>query len=217
MIDPFHIAVAIGPLAIYFLLVGYIRMQKKPLVTTGGRELAALAFALIGFAAIGPMELFFPRAAVMWLGSKVWLLMSILYALSIMLVILNSRPRIIVYGLDGEELGDYLREVFASLDPHALWLGNNVVSPALGIQAIAESAGPGQVSHLVATSRAQDFDSWLVVERELAALLRPIRISNRRAGQYFLLAGLILLCISAIALLKDPQATTQAMRLMLRR
>ena len=217
MIDLFHIAVAIGPLAIYFLLIGYIRMQKKPLVTTGGRELAALAFALIGFAAIGPMELFFPRAAVMWLGSKVWLLMSILYALSIMLVILNSRPRIIVYGLDGEELGEYLREVFARLDTHAHWLGNNVVSPALGIQAIAESAGPSKVSHLVATSRAQDFDSWLVVERELAALLSPIRISNRRAGQYFMLAGLILLCISAFALLKDPQATTQAMRLMLRR
>jgi hypothetical protein len=122
-----------------------------------------------------------------------------------------------VYGLEGEELGEYLREVFAKLDPHAHWLGNNVLSPSLGIQAIAESAGPGKVSHLVATSRSQDYDSWLLVQRELAALLSPVSVTNRRAGQYFLLAGLILLCISAFALLRDPQATTQAMRLMLRR
>jgi hypothetical protein len=217
MIDSFHIAVALIPLATYFLVVGIIRLQNRPMLTTGGREIAALAFALIGFAAIGPMELFFPRAAVMWLGPKVWLMLSILYALCVLLVILNSRPRIIVYGLNGEELVEIALRVFQRIDPKAQWLGNQVLSTDLGIQATVETAGPGRVSHVVCAGRFQDFEGWLLLERELAIELREVRISTRPAGQLFLMASLILFAVAGFSLLKDPQATAQAMRLMLRR
>ncbi len=65
MLSPFHIAVALGPLAIYLLVVAMVRLMPKPLVVSGGRDIATMSMALIGFAMVGPMELFFPKAAAM--------------------------------------------------------------------------------------------------------------------------------------------------------
>ena len=104
MFDLFHIAIALCPLSAYLLLIGYIRCRKHPLVVSGGREVATFALGISGLIAIGPMELFFPRAAASILGEKVWFLLAILYVLSVVMVILASRPRLTVYGVKLEDL-----------------------------------------------------------------------------------------------------------------
>ena len=66
--DPLHLAIALGPLAVYFLLVGMINLSSRPLVTTGARDAAALGVGLSGLVFAGPMELFLPEDAAIHFG-----------------------------------------------------------------------------------------------------------------------------------------------------
>ena len=61
--DPLHFSVAAIPLAVYLLLIGILNLRKKPFVTTGARDSAALAIGIAGLMIIGPMKLFFPEGA----------------------------------------------------------------------------------------------------------------------------------------------------------
>ena len=63
MLDPLHLCIALGPLAVYLLVIGRINLSRSPFVTTGTRDAAALAVGIAGLAVAGPLELFVPYAA----------------------------------------------------------------------------------------------------------------------------------------------------------
>ncbi|MEM9369161.1 MAG: hypothetical protein AAGD07_24530 [Planctomycetota bacterium] len=111
MFDAFALAVAIIPLSSYLLVLGTIRVLGKTLVLTGARDWVALFMAMSGFVVIGPVELFFPRAAAAILHGYVWIPILILYVLIMLLVCLTSRPRIVVYGRSPEQVFEALRQV----------------------------------------------------------------------------------------------------------
>ena len=67
--EGFYLALAVGPLALYLLLIGTIRLRPHPFVTTGAKDTATLAIGLLGLVMIGPMELFFPQQAAVNLGA----------------------------------------------------------------------------------------------------------------------------------------------------
>ena len=46
--DPFRLCLALGPAAIYFLLLGTINLSRRPLLVSGGRDTATLALAITG-------------------------------------------------------------------------------------------------------------------------------------------------------------------------
>ena len=62
--DPLRLAIALVPLGAYFLLLALINMRRRPFVTTGGSDLAALGGALTEMMVVGPIELFRPEAGV---------------------------------------------------------------------------------------------------------------------------------------------------------
>lgn len=216
MFEFFHLALAIGPLAVYWIVMGCIRVRSRPMVVSGGRDTFVLAMGLLGVVAIGPMELFFPRAAASILGPKVWLFLLLLYLLAVLLVILASRPRLIVYGLDAEELKHVLQGLLADLDTGTSWLGESVKSPALGVVAIVEKAGPGRISQLLAVHHRQHLPGWLQVERALAYRVTSMVVSDRRAGFFYLVLGLAVLGVAGFSLGHDPKLTMQSMQEMLR-
>ena len=47
-VDPFRLAIALVPLAAYLLLVGLVNLRRRPLLTSGGSDLAVLGLALHG-------------------------------------------------------------------------------------------------------------------------------------------------------------------------
>ena len=47
--DPLHVCIALGPLAMYLLVLGSMNLSTRPMLTTGGRDFAALAIAISGF------------------------------------------------------------------------------------------------------------------------------------------------------------------------
>ena len=93
-IDALHVSIALGPLAVYLLLVGIINLSRRPFLTTGARDVAAIGVAISGFIAAGPMELFLPEAAADRFGPYVWLLLLAFYGLCLTLLVLMMRSAI---------------------------------------------------------------------------------------------------------------------------
>ena len=111
--DPLHVCIALGPLAVYLFLLGLINLSRRPFLTTGARDAAALGVGISGFVVVGPMELFLPGAAANRFGGYVWLLLLAFYALCLTLWVLLLRPRLVIYNATAEQL----RPVLAGVDP----------------------------------------------------------------------------------------------------
>ena len=85
---PLHLCIALGPLAVYLLLLGLINLSSRPFLTTGARDCAALSVAISGFVVAGPLDHFFPETAAVAMGGYLlpWLLLVVvalvLFALS---------------------------------------------------------------------------------------------------------------------------------------
>lgn len=118
-IDPFTILLALLPLIGYLLVISMIRLSGRALVTSGGRDVAAMAMAISGLLAVGPVELFFPTAAATVFGPAVWVALTIFYALCTTLVVLTTKPRLVIYGRTPEELFEPLVAAAKEIDPQA--------------------------------------------------------------------------------------------------
>src|SRR6187401_1293424 len=133
-VDPFRLAIALVPVAAYVLLLGLVNLRRRPFLTSGGCDLTALGVALSGLMFVGPLELFRPEAATRSFGNFVWLFLLMFYWLWLVLVVLLSRPRLVIYNISAEELHSILAESAARLDPAARWAGNQLSLPGLGVR-----------------------------------------------------------------------------------
>ena len=88
--DPLHFCIAVGPFAVYLLLLGVMNLRGRPLVTTGARDAAALGIGLVGFVIAGPMQLFFPEGAASRFGGWVWLMLIVFYGLCVSCLLYTS-------------------------------------------------------------------------------------------------------------------------------
>ncbi len=96
--DPFRLCLALGPVAMYLLLLGAVNLSRRSLLVSGVRDAAALALAVSGLVVIGPMELFFPFESAIKLGAYVvgCLLALALYVMCVVLWLLLLRPRLVI-------------------------------------------------------------------------------------------------------------------------
>lgn len=117
--EPFNLLIALLPLAAYLTFFGANRLMGRPMVTTGGRDIFALAIAISGLVAVGPAELFFPVPAATALGAAIWPVLAVLYLLIVLLVMLSFRPRLIVYGRGPVTVTGPLLRAAQALDPRA--------------------------------------------------------------------------------------------------
>src|SRR5208282_3230551 len=101
--EPFHLCLALGPVAIYMLLLGVINLARRPLVVSGGRDAAALGLAVSGLVFVGPMALLFPESVAAHFGPTgtryLWLMSVGLAAICLITVLLILRPRLIIYNI----------------------------------------------------------------------------------------------------------------------
>jgi hypothetical protein len=206
MISPFHILVALVPLALYLLVLGLINLSRRPRLTTGVRDMAALALAVSGFVAIGPLELLMPIAAANQFGPYVWLLLLALYVLGVTLGILLMRPRLVIYNCSLEQLRPALAQVVGALDNEARWAGECLSLPRLGVQLYVQESRTTRTVQLIAAGSHQSFEGW----RRLAQNLRPrIReaVSGRSGwGVVWIAQAALLLLLSGWLVISDPQA-----------
>ena len=119
-IEPFAVLLALLPLIGYLLILAVTRIMGRAIVTTGGRDIAALGIAVSGAAAVGPAELFFPNSAATVFGPWVWIALIAFYGLVLSLLALTFPPRLVVYGRTPEELFQPLMNAAKKLDPDAV-------------------------------------------------------------------------------------------------
>ena len=115
-IEPFAWVVALMPLIGYLFVIGAIRYSGRALVTTGAREVAALAVAVCGFIAVGPAELLFPTTAAIVFGPIVWLALIVFYGLITTLIAITRDPFLVVQGRTPHETYPALLRAAKQLD-----------------------------------------------------------------------------------------------------
>lgn len=214
--DAIHLAISLGPLAAYFLLVGAINLRPRPVVINGARDSAALGIAISGLVVCGPLELFFPETMAFHMGAYVWILLLALYALCLTLLVLLMRPRLIIYNLTRDQLRPLLAQLVTELDRDARWAGESLAIPKLGVQLYVESSPAMRTVQLVAAGPHQNYEGWRRLERSLASLLAAT--SGKRNAIGFTLVGIsvVLIAVLTTCLIHNPAHATQALRAMLR-
>ena len=206
VLDSFRFCLAMGPVAIYLLLLGGINLSRRPFVVSGTRDAAALALALSGFAIIGPIDLFLPEAAAMAFGPYVWLFLISLYTLCLLLVLLMARPRLIVYNISADELHSVLADLAVRLDPDAHWAGESLSLKNLGVQLHVHGVTSMRNMSLVGTSLRQNYLGWRRLEESLRDEFSRVEVARNPYSTSLISGGLLLTGILVAAISRDPQS-----------
>lgn len=213
--DTFSACVAFGPLAIYLLLLGLIHQSRRALVVGGTRESIALALALFGLIAVGPMNLFMPQQAATRFGPWVWALLVSFYILCVTLWLIVSRPRLIVYNIAPDQLREALDAAARRLDPETIWAGRGLSMPLARVHLqIDPFEAMGNVS-LTATSDSQSITGWRRLHAALAEQLRGVTVAPHPHRYWLLVWGLLILSALGLKVADDPQVIAQGLLRML--
>lgn len=210
--DPLHFCIAIAPLAVYLLLLGYINLRGRPFVTTGARDAAALAIGLVGFVIAGPMELFFPEGAASRFGGWVWLMLVVFYGLCVSLVVLLMRSRIVVYNITMEQLRPILTSVAMKLDKRSRWNGDSLLLPEKHVHLHVEPTELLRNIQLTSGGSHQSFEGWQALSEALKSELRKLRVGPNMIGVPLLILSGCLALGTAIWMLRDQTAVAQALQ-----
>jgi hypothetical protein len=209
--DLLRLCLALGPLAVYLLLLGAINLTRRPFLVSGGRDLAALALALAGLAVVGPFELFLPEASIVVFGAYVWLMVLALYALWMTMLILMLRPRLVIYNITVDKLRPILADAVERLDRDARWAGDSLVLPGLGVQLHLDSFPMMKNVSLKSTGSRQSFQGWKKLETALSTVLEQEEVPRNRRGLTLLGAGLLIAAGLIAAFVRNPQSLSQTL------
>jgi len=221
--DPFRLCLALGPVAIYLLLLGAINLSRRPFLVTGGRDGAALGLAASGFVLVGPVELFFPdfmaiRLGVLtpFSGPIICVFLLGCYILGMSIVLLLLRPRLVVYNISVDQLRAVLADLVEKLDRDARWAGDSLAMPELGVQLHIEYLPTMRNVSLVSTGPQQSHLGWRRLEIALAAALGEVAVPRNPRGRSLLASGMLIGAMLVAAVALNPQAVAQSLIEMLR-
>jgi len=215
--DPLHLGIALGPVATYFLVLGVINISSRPVLTSGGRDAAALALALLGLVVTGPMELFLVEEAAVLYGGWVWAIMIAAYLLFITLMVLMLRPRLVIYNATLDQVRPIMVDVVSRLDRDARWAGESVVLPQLGVHLHFDVAPLMKNVQLVSSGPQQSLHGWHQLETELRTALKRAKTTPNFHGTLFIGCGILLVAAISLLLARDPAGVMQTLSAMLRR
>jgi uncharacterized membrane protein len=209
--DAFRLCLALGPLAIYLLLIGAMNMSRRPFLVSGSRDAAALGLAVSGLVIVGPVELFFPVNASLRFGAFVWVLLVALYALCLVLVLLLLRPRLVIYNISRDELRPILTDLVAGLDSETRWAGDSLALPHLGVQLHVDGVAAMRNVSLTAIGPRQNYQGWRRLELALGAALSQVEVPRNAHAFGLLTAGGLLMLGVILAIAQDPQSVAQSL------
>lgn len=198
------------PLAAYLAVVGLVNLRRRPLVTSGASDMVALGMGLLGLVFVGPMELFRPELATGQFLNYIWLLLVLLYLLTLALVALVSRPRLVVYNLTPDELRPALSEAAAKVDSSLRWAGDTLVLPRLGVQLYIDSFSLWRHTSLVSSGPHQSLEGWRKLSRQLRVALRGISVRPHPPGAALLGIATVLVVVSVLRLQASPAEVAEA-------
>jgi hypothetical protein len=160
---------------------------------------------------VGPIELLRPAGATREFGNFIWLVLLLFYWLWLLLGVLLSRPRLVVYNMSVEELHAVLADTASRLDAAARWAGNQLTLPTLGVQLHLDSFDIMRNVSLVASGGRQNIDGWRRLARELRTALAGVKVKPNPRAIGLAIVSLALLAVSVTQLVNNPEELMQAM------
>jgi hypothetical protein len=209
--DPFRVCLAMGPVAMYLLLLGAVNLSRRSLLVSGVRDAAALALAVSGLVVIGPMELFFPFESAVKLGSYVWLLLLALYVMCVVLWLLLLRPRLVIYNSSADQLRPILADVVGQFDGDARWAGDSLAIPGLGVQLYVDNFSPLRSVSLISAGGNQNHAGWRRLETALRTALGRQEVARNPRGLSLIVAGLLCIVGIVLAIARNPEAVARSL------
>ena len=214
--DAFRLCVAAAPLALYFFYLSWLNFGRRARLSTGAWDLSILGLGLAGVVFVGPMELFVPRDAFLRFGVMLYPLLGLFYCLGLGLVVLLSRPRIVIYNVPAASCRTLLHQVAASLDPDARWAGNCLTLPRLKVELHVEYHLAMRNVSLVATPDDQSYSGWWTLHGAVKSQLKELETSPNTWGVSLLAAALGLAVAIGWQLVKRHDEVAQGVRDLLR-
>ena len=208
--DPLHFCIAIVPLSVYLLMLGLLNLRRRPFVTTGARDIAALGVGVVGFIIAGPMELFFPESAASQFGARVWVMLLVFYGLCISLIVLLMRSRIVIYNVSMEKLRPALTMVAMEMDRKSRWAGDSLIIPSVGVHLHAEPVRWLRNVQLTAVGHDQSQEGWMTLEIELEKALEKIPVGSNLIGVPFISISVLLAIFTAVWMLSDQASVASS-------
>ncbi len=204
--DPLHFCIAVVPLAVYLLMMGLLNLRRRPFLTTGARDIAALGVGIVGLMVTGPMELFFPESAASQFGAWVWVMLLVFYGLCVSLIVLLMRSRIVIYNVSMDKLRPALTLVAMEMDRKSRWVGDSLIIPSTGVHLHAEPVRWLRNVQLTAVGHNQSQDGWTTLEIELGKALEKIPVGSNLFGIPLVILS-VLLAIGTAAWMLSDQAS----------
>jgi hypothetical protein len=184
-------------------MLGLLNLRRRPFVTTGARDIAALGVGIVGFVIAGPMELFFPESAASQFGAWVWVMLLVFYSLCISLIVLLMRSRVVVYNVSMEKLRPALTMVAMQMDRKSRWAGDSLIIPSAGVHLHAEPVRWLRNVQLTAVGHNQSQEGWMTLETELGKALEKIPVGSNLIGIPFISISVLLAIGTAVWMLSD--------------
>jgi hypothetical protein len=186
-------------------------LGRRPFLTSGARDLLALAIAISGFVLIGPVQLFMPQPAADYFGGWIWIPLILLYFFCAVLASMLARPRLVVYNITPEHLRPLLENVVSGLDPHRRWAGSTLASPGLGLQLNIECLPGMRNVQLVAVGSEQDLNGWRQLELALKKALKEMPVPANPRGISLVFLGVLMLGLIAYWMARQPLAVARSL------
>lgn len=216
MIDSFSITLSLGPLAVYLLVIGSLQSARRPTVTTGAQDTVALAIGVSGLLLAGPLVLFFPTMAYGMLGWIVWLMLATFFILTVLLIVLTMRPRMVIYGAGAADVREPLLRAAQSLDGNARFDGDQLTFPAVGTTVRLEVFAPGETPQVLPQSQTMSPIFWRRLVRATRLELAQVENPSRGKGAGLLLVALLMLAFVGSQIATQPQEVVSGFREWLR-
>lgn len=203
-IDSLHLAIALLPLALYFVRLGWVNCRARPTLVTGTRDTLGVALAISGLVVIGPMKLFMPQAAAQRFDGFIWILLIAFYLLCVLLLVLLMRPRLIIYNSTMDHVRPLLARCAAELDREASWASDSLSLPQLQVQLHLEAMPALGYVQILATGPRQNLLGWRRVEQDLRRELHALRAPRNPQSIVLFIVASLLLSMMIVAILRDP-------------
>jgi hypothetical protein len=214
--DPLRLTIALGPLAVYLLVLGWMNLSRRPVVVNGARDLLALAIAVSGFVLVGPVELLMPLAAASKMGPVVWVLLIGLYGLVVILLAVLAKPRLLLYNITEEVARPLVADIALRLDGDARWAGETLVIPKLNVELRLEITPVLRNVALLANHERQSVAGWRVLEAALRAEMRRIEVPPNLQGLSMITFSMLVMGLLLFTAARDPAGIAQSFFEMLR-
>ena len=214
LIEPFVVLLALLPLVGYLLVLGLIRVSGNVLVTTGGRDVVALGFAVGGLVAAGPAELFFPNAAAGLFGPWVWLALFTFYSLIVLLLSMTARPRLVIYGRSPDQLCHALLDAAKQFDSNAELdeTARQVFLPKLGVRLRLAGQAGMDFTAIESFEPVVSPVFWNQLLGHVRNAVRKTPAANPRGGAIMVIVALMLLSLTVYVGFTQTQQVVEGFR-----